>query len=210
MWDLFVQWRNLLWDEEVVIGQGTHEWDMQKQLIQGVMELGSHSWCHVHHLLTCHGRRIPPRTGLQSLAHTQGQSRVSNRPTFHVTGLWEESGVPGYETGQWSGSFWDIFTGCHDNWNAEKEMKPGIQRKAFSLYGRSGKQRKIFGSYHRGWSPGWQQCAAPMLETHANTSDLHSWYVESLFGGLPSSSAAGLNPFSQVLFSFGLVLMIHD
>lgn len=34
MWDLFVQWRNLLQDEEVVIGHGPHEWDMQKQHIQ--------------------------------------------------------------------------------------------------------------------------------------------------------------------------------
>lgn len=67
-----------------------------------------------------------------------------------AAGLQGESGLAGGEAGQRSRSadqsFPDILTRRHSSCNPEKEMKG----RPLFFYGRSGKQRKIFGSHHQG------------------------------------------------------------
>lgn len=162
MWDLFVQWRNLLQDVEVVIGHGPHEWDMQTQHIQQ-----SWSWGSTHGV-----------TSITCSHDTSGR----------------------IHPGQWLWSFWDIFTCCqlkcregNETWDPKESLQ--------SLW-------QIWQTKEDIWviSPGMisgmtTMCSANAGDcAHANTSDQHRWYLESLFGGLPSSSAAGLNWFTQLLF----------
>lgn len=95
------------------------------------MELGSHSSpAHMTQAAESTQDWSPVLPGHRLHTHTQAQSRDSSRPTFHVIGLWEESGVSGCDTGQWSWSFWDIFRCCHDNWrrkwNVGSKGKPPV------------------------------------------------------------------------------------
>lgn len=206
MWDLFVQWRNLLQDEEVVIARGPHEWDMQKQHIQQ-----SWSWGPTHGVtsITCShdtSGRIHP-----GLVPGPSRTPFTRSPPGPIKSL-QHTYLPCYWTvgGIWSAWLWHwaivIILGylhmlswqlkCREG-NETWDPKESLQ----SLW-------QIWQTKEDIWviSPGMisgmtTRCSANAGDcAHANTSDLHSWYLESLFGGLPSSSAAGLNWFTQLLF----------